>query len=103
MNKKGEVLANCIYGYDSGAKLIEEDNAEEDHSDDSFDITTIFEERPISEGLAILSVGDRFGFIDNKGNVKVPLKYTAVTPFENGIASVRDQNGKWMKIYKKDL
>ena len=65
--------------------------------------TNIIEERPISEGLAILSVGDRFGFIDNKGNVKVPLKYTAVTPFENGIAYVRDQDGKWVKIYKKDL
>lgn len=103
LNRKGEILANCIYGYDSGAELIEEDNTEEDYSDESFDITTIIEERPISEGLAILSVGDRFGFIDNKGNVKVPLKYTAVTPFENGIAFVRDQNGIWKKIYKKDL
>lgn len=103
LNRKGEILANCIYGYDSGIEDIEEENVEEDFSGDGFDITTIIDERPISEGLAILSVGDRFGFIDNKGTVKVPLEYTAVTPFENGIAYVRDINGKWKKISKKDL
>jgi hypothetical protein len=103
LNDKGEILANCIYGYESDVEETNDDNVEENLSDNSFDITEIISEMPISEGLAILSIGDRFGFIDNKGTVKVPLKYTAVTPFENGIAFVRDQNGKWTKICKKDL
>ena len=66
-------------------------------------MANVINEQPITEGLAILNIGDRFGFIDNNGNVKVPLIYTAVTPFENGMAYVRQQNGEWKKIYKDEL
>ena len=103
LNMKGEVLANCIYGYYLGEEEMDEKDDEEEKHDEGYNITEIIDDWPISEGLAILSVGDRFGFIDNAGTIKVPLKYTAVTPFENGIAYVRDLNGKWEKIYKKDL
>ena len=96
LNRKGEILANCIYGYNS-------EEAYRIDYNDGYDMARLIEDKPISEGMALLAIGDRFGFIDNKGNVKVPLKYTAVTPFENGIAYVRDQDGIWKKIFKKDL
>ena len=76
---------------------------DESGRENGYDMARLMYEQPISEGLAILNIGDRFGFIDNKGNIKVPLIYTAVTPFENGIAYVRQQDGKWKKIYKNEL
>ena len=57
----------------------------------------------ISEGYAVVSMGDRFGFIDNKGKFAVPLEYTVVTPFINGVAYGRQQNGKWVKLEKDKL
>ena len=57
----------------------------------------------ISDGIGILRLGDRYGFINTSGKIVVPLIYTAVTPFRNGISYVRDKAGKWHKIYRKDL
>ncbi|MBQ0089131.1 MAG: WG repeat-containing protein [Prevotellaceae bacterium] len=88
LNDRGEILANCIYGA---------------NDNDSDEENPFVSEDAISEGLAILSIGDRYGFIDNAGNVVVPLNYTAVTPFEDGVALVRDQNGKWSKIYHEEI
>ena len=56
-----------------------------------------------SEGYGIVGIGGRYGFINTSGKVVVPLIYTAVTPFLNGVAYVRDKNNKWTKIYSKDL
>lgn len=99
LNMKGEVIANCIYGYKSDTT----EKISEEYDGEGYDMVDIINDEPISEGLAILNIGDRFGFIDNKGNIKVPLKYTAVTPFDGGVSFARQQNGKWIKIYKKDL
>ena len=99
LNTKGEILANCIYGNSYNDQQLEGDNDD----NDGYDMANVINEQPITEGLAILNIGDRFGFIDNNGNVKVPLIYTAVTPFENGMAYVRQQNGEWKKIYKDEL
>ena len=99
LNTKGEILSSCIYGY--GDKSLTEVMGELwKHSND---IALRLEYFRISEGLAILNMGDKFGFIDNNGKVVVPLIYTAVTPFENGIAYVRLHNGQWKKIYKNEL
>lgn len=103
LNMKGEILANCIYGSDFDGSDGSDGSNDSQTSGDGYDITEIIDEQPISEGLAILNLGDRFGFIDNQGTIKVPLIYTAVTPFENGISYVRQLDGKWKKIYKKDL
>lgn len=100
LNMSGEILANCIYGYnDENKDYIEENN----EMGNGYNMGDIIFEQPISEGLAILNIGDRFGFIDNKGKVVVPLIYTAVTPFENGVAYVRQQDGTWKKLYKNKL
>ena len=100
-NTKGDKLTNLIYGY--GSKSVEQLSQEGDLSLHSNDIALRLESFRISEELAILNIGDKFGFIDNKGNIKVPLIYTAVTPFEDGISYVRLENGSWKKIYKNSL
>ncbi|MCQ2132004.1 MAG: WG repeat-containing protein [Bacteroidaceae bacterium] len=106
MSYDGGILANCIYGMSELAGINEDElNIHYDDSDDDMaciDAEDIMWNCPISEGLAILSLGDCFGFIDNKGEIVVPLIYTAVTPFKHGASFVRKQNGEWMKIYKKD-
>ena len=94
LDMEGNILANCIYPED----YIE--NLDWDSRDY---LSTLIEVYPISEGLAILNMGDKFGFIDNKGNMVVPLIYTAVTPFNNGTALVRDKGGKWHKLNHKSL
>ena len=58
---------------------------------------------PVSDGLAIIYLGDRYGIINDNGDVVVPLVYTAITPFENGEAFARDKNGTWSKIYSNQL
>lgn len=94
LDMEGNILANCIYSED----YIE--NLDWDSRDY---LSTLIEGYPISEGLAILNIGDKFGFIDNKGNMAVPLIYTAVTPFNNGTALVRDKVGKWHKLNRRSL
>lgn len=100
VNIKGELLANCIY------RSFDE-KVNEEMTDvlpyDEWPLYDALRDENCSEGLAILNIGDRYGFIDNTGKVVVPLMYTGVTPFENGISYVRDQEGNWSKIYRKDL
>lgn len=103
INKDGDLLANCIF-VDDESESSDDGSSEEDEDDNKIDILTyLIEDRPISEGLALLVIGDRCGFIDNTGKVVVPLHYTAVTPFENSVAYVRDLEGNWSKIYRKDI
>lgn len=102
INAKGELLANCIYRFSVESEK-ENFNENRETCEEEFDMSDLIKDYPISEGLAVLNIGDRFGFIDNKGNVKVPMIYTAVTPFKNGVSYVRLHNGKWKKIYKSEL
>ncbi len=85
-NMKGELIANCIY------TLPEEVEMMMNHS------VVI-----ISEGLAMIILGDRYGFIDNNGKVVVPLIYTGAIPFSNGITHVKKNDGKWIKLIKDQL
>lgn len=77
-DKVGNILSDCIYS----AKGIE----------------WFLCGNAISEGKALLVVGDRFGFIDSKGKVIVPIKYTCAIPFNNGVCFVRDDNGRWKRL-----
>ncbi|MDE7419740.1 MAG: WG repeat-containing protein [Muribaculaceae bacterium] len=70
-------------------------------SDDYY--SEIIKDYRFSEGVAIINIGDLYGFINNKGDVVVPMKYTAVTPFVDGVCYARDKAGKWEKIYRKNL
>ncbi|MDE5822073.1 MAG: WG repeat-containing protein [Paramuribaculum sp.] len=88
----GNIYADCIYsGYGS----------HRDNDRYTFMISQTL--GSISDGIGILRLGDRYGFINTSGKIVVPLIYTAVTPFRNGISYVRDKAGKWHKIYRKDL
>lgn len=95
ISNKGELVTNCIYDEMSG--IIDGFNNVDDDNSMSINMYSA------NEGFCILRIGDRFGFMDVNGNVVVPLIYTAVTPFIDGEAFVRGENGKWTKIYSKDL
>lgn len=88
VNIQGDVLVNCICGHGNSLSPT---------------MSMIMVEQSISEGFAIFNIGDKYGFIDNKGNIRVPLIYTAVTPFENGVAWGKMQDGNWTRIYKDRL
>ena len=94
----GELLTSCIY--DNLSDIV--DVGDEELGSDA-QILGKINEWSASEGYGIISIGGLFGYIDVTGKVVVPLIYTAVTPFIDGVAWVRDQNGKWKKIHLKDL
>ncbi len=54
-----------------------------------------------SDGLALIEMNDRYGFINSKNETKIsPIYDDADYFFENGLAPV-EQNGKWGYINKK--
>ncbi len=99
INMQGDIIANCIYGYKGEDAYEYIENDLEDYNDYMSIIEKNF---PVSEGLAILSIGDRYGYINNKGDIVVPLIYTAITPFEDGKCYAREGNGHWVTLYRKD-
>ena len=48
----------------------------------------------LSEGLAWVRKGNKYGFIDTAGQVVVPLQYDGTWGFNEGLASVR-QDAQW--------
>ena len=51
------------------------------------------------EGLASVSLGNKWGYIDTTGKLAIPIIYEYAMDFTEGAASVK-QNGKWGKIDK---
>ena len=51
--------------------------------------------RPFSEGLAVVRLGDKWGFINADGSVAIPLSYDFVFPFSEGLAVV-SKGGQWV-------
>ena len=45
-------------------------------------------EEPFSEGLLCLKNHDKYGFVDKKGNIVVPLEYDYANSFDEGLAAV---------------
>ena len=54
-----------------------------------------------SEGLALVKINGKWGFIDKTGAMVIPAKYDVACPFIEGLASVKI-NGKWGSIDKTD-
>jgi hypothetical protein len=116
LSTTGELLASCIY--DEPAELYGVNCDFMDNLYDSIDwsygdsishwqareqhILSIDEDLA-SEGYGVVGIGGRYGYINTSGKVVVPLMYTAVSPFHNGVAYLREESGKWTKIYAKDL
>jgi hypothetical protein len=46
------------------------------------------------EGRAPVSIGGRYGYIDNSGSVVVEPRFAAAGPFHEGFAAVRDEAGR---------
>jgi hypothetical protein len=56
---------------------------------------------PFSEGLAPVSSGGKWGYIDKSGNLVVPLQYRIAHMSIEGVASVLlSDSGKWGYIDK---
>mgnify|MGYP000887931222 CR=1 FL=1 len=47
---------------------------------------------PFSDGMALFRLDDKYGYLNNKGNVQILNDYYRATDFENGIALVYDKN-----------
>ncbi len=56
---------------------------------------------PESEGLRAIKKDNRFGFVDNRGRLRIANRYEEVKDFHNGLAAVRIL-GKWGFINKAD-
>ena len=118
MNLEGDLLVNMLNGNwrDSSLYNTKESDEEYNYTEFANSIETEYslgdlitgdgwshQSHAISEGCAIVNIGDRFGMINNKGDYVLPLIYTGIIPFVNGVSFARDQSGKWHKIYRKDL
>lgn len=57
----------------------------------------------ISEGLLIVWIGHRCGFLNSRGEMVVPMDYTGAFPFVNGKTYVQKQNGKWIELDRKTI
>lgn len=53
------------------------------------------------EGLAVYKEGDKYGYTDNLGNIKIPIKYEGAHFFTEGLAGVK-LNGSWGYINKNN-
>jgi hypothetical protein len=81
MTKAGKVLADAIYDVDKSG-------------------STYYVYANFSEGLARVSDGTTYGFLDEKGEVAIPLTYDSAGYFHEGLAYVED-NGKFGYINSK--
>ena len=97
LNEKGEILGDCVYSIDPPP--FDPDKFTGNTPDPYYEYIQMFKS-PISEGMILLVLGDRFGFMDTTGNVVIPVTYSAAFPFENGFAYVRKTDGEWIKIDK---
>lgn len=62
-----------------------------DRSNESGHVERIYEE---SEGYRAIRKDGKFGFIDDRGRLRVANRYEAVQPFKSGLAGIRIR-GKW--------
>lgn len=56
--------------------------------------------RPFSEGLAIVERDGKFGYVDQSGEVVVPIKYSDAYDFKNGLAEI-DGDYNYLAIDKE--
>ena len=54
-----------------------------------------------SDGFLGVLVGDKWGYIDSRGQEVIPAKYFDVAPFENGLAMVSKGPRRWGVIDRK--
>ncbi len=84
-------IGNKIQAYNNEGKLLFEIN------DSTLDIADDAE--GFIDGMLALSNGSKKGFYSIEGKKVIDHRFTTVTPFNNGFASV-EENGKWIIIDK---
>ena len=83
INDKGEVLAGCLYDSSSLENMYLNDFTETDL---------------ISDGYAMLCIGDRCGYVNKEGKIVVPLIYSIIVPFYDGTIYGLRQDHTWEEI-----
>ena len=86
INDKGEVLAGCLYDSSSLENMYLNDFTETDL---------------ISDGYAMLCIGDRCGYVNKEGKIVVPLIYNIIVPFYDGTIYGLKQDHTWEEIVLK--
>ncbi|MDO4187226.1 MAG: WG repeat-containing protein [Bacteroidales bacterium] len=82
-NLNGDIIASCIYELSEDIEIMMNN-----------DLVTI------SDGLAMLIIGGRYGFINSSGEIIIPLNYIGAIPFKDGLGYVQTMDGKWKEIKK---
>jgi hypothetical protein len=58
---------------------------------------------PFKDGLARVERNGKWGFLDNKGNVAIPLQFKAAENFSQGFSPVSKKKDKWGYIDKNGI
>lgn len=61
-----------------------------------FDDASLF-----SEGLAVVEMNDKFGYIGKSGKTVLPISFTEIDPFHNGFALVLFEQSSYGVINRK--
>lgn len=56
--------------------------------------------RDFCEGLAAVKIGNKWGYIDRQGKIKIPPQFMGAQDFSEELAAVIDVRGKWGYISK---
>lgn len=86
INDKGEVLAGCLYDSSSLEYMY---------------LNSFTGEDLISDGHAMLCIGDRCGYVNKEGRIVVPLIYHVIIPFSDGTIYGLKQDHTWEEIVLK--
>lgn len=86
INDKGEVLAGCLYDSSSLENMY---------------LNSFTETDLISDGYALLCIGDRCGFVNKDSKIVVPLIYSIIVPFYDGTIYGLKQDHTWDEIVLK--
>lgn len=76
----------CLYRYDAQRVLV-------DTAGNYWPIYNYDSLYPFSDGRALVREGDRYGFLNTRGEVAIELQYSDARPFEQGQAVVRTDQG----------
>ena len=101
----GNVLIPCEFDYldwkNDSLIVLSKDNLQALYQSNGRKLTA-FNYKVIDdfvEGLAKVRVGDRYGFLDSKGKVTIPVELEYCETFNHGLAMIR-KNDKWGAIDK---
>jgi len=100
IGEDGKYKINAVYKYatffSEGLACVVPENGKPQFIDEKgkikFTVSTGEYCGVFSEGLAAVKVGDKWGFLDKNGKMKINPQFSSVYPFSNGLAAVYNYN-----------